>query len=44
MPLGVELGIFLDLFLVVLVIFVYTARMHLIFGSLDTDRLRSLRG
>jgi len=44
LPLGVELGIFLDLFLVVLVIFVYAARMHVIFGSLDTDRLRSLRG
>lgn len=44
MPLVVEFGIFLDLLLAVLVAFVYTQRMHVIFGSLDTDRLRSLRG
>lgn len=44
MPLVVELGIFLDLLLAVFVAFVYTQRMHVIFGSLDTRRLRSLRG
>lgn len=44
MPLVVEFGIFLDLLLAVFVAFVYTQRMHVIFGSLDTDRLRSLRG
>jgi hydrogenase-4 component E len=44
MPLVVEFGIFLDLLLAVFVAFVYTQRMHVIFGSLDTQRLRSLRG
>jgi hydrogenase-4 component E len=44
MPLVVEFGIFLDLLLAVFVAFIYTQRMHLIFGSLDTERLRSLRG
>ena len=44
MPLVVEFGIFLDLLLAVFVAFVYTQRMHVIFGSLDTDRLRRLRG
>jgi len=44
MPLIVEFGIFLDLLLAVFVAFVYTQRMHVIFGSLDTERLRSLRG
>ena len=44
MPLVVEFGIFLDLLLAVFVAFVYTQRMHVIFGSLDTERLRSLRG
>jgi hydrogenase-4 component E len=44
MPLVVEFGIFLDLLLAVFVAFVYTQRMHVIFGSLDTEKLRSLRG
>jgi hydrogenase-4 component E len=44
MPLVVEFGIFLDLLLAVFVAFVYTQRMHVIFGSLDTEQLRSLRG
>ncbi len=44
MPLVVEFGIFLDLLIAVFVAFVYTQRMHVMFGSLDTDRLRSLRG
>jgi len=44
MPLVVEFGIFLDLLLAVFVAFVYTQRMHVIFGSLDTRQLRSLRG
>lgn len=44
MPLVVEFGIFLDLLLAVFVAFVYTQRMHLIFGSLDTEHLRRLRG
>ena len=44
MPLVVEFGIFLDLLLAVFVAFVYTQRMHVLFGSLDTERLRSLRG
>ncbi len=44
MPLVVEFGIFLDLLLAVFVAFVYTQRMHVIFGSLDTDQLRRLRG
>ncbi len=44
MPLVVELGVFLDLLMAVFVAFVYSARMHTIFGSLDTDRLRTLKG
>jgi hydrogenase-4 component E len=44
MPLVVEFGIFLDLLLAVFVAFVYTQRMHVIFGSLDTEQLRTLRG
>lgn len=44
MPLVVELGILLDLLLVVLVAFVYTQRIQAQFGSTDVERLRSLRG
>lgn len=45
MPLVVEFGILLDLLLAVSVVFIYTTRMHLIFGSLDTEEhFRSLRG
>jgi hydrogenase-4 component E len=44
MPLIIELGVFLDLLLAVFVAFVYTQRMHVLFGSLDTETLRSLRG
>lgn len=44
MPLVVEFGILLDLLLAVSVVFIYTTRMHLIFGSLDTAHFRSLRG
>lgn len=44
MPLVVEFGILLDLLLAVAVVFIYTTRMHLIFGSLDTAHFRSLRG
>ncbi|HLF75863.1 MAG TPA: hypothetical protein VJB57_00085 [Dehalococcoidia bacterium] len=44
MPLVVELGIFLDLLLAVFVAFVYSSRMHTIFGSLDTRSLRTLKG
>lgn len=44
MPLIIELGVFLDLLLAVSVAFVYTQRMHVIFGSLDTEHFRSLRG
>jgi hydrogenase-4 component E len=44
MPLVVEFGILLDLLLAVSVVFIYTTRMHLIFGSLDTAYFRSLRG
>jgi hydrogenase-4 component E len=44
MPLLIELGVFLDLLLAVFVAFVYTQRMHVIFGSLDTEHFRSLRG
>jgi len=44
MPSVVEFGILLDLLLAVAVVFVYTTRMHLIFGSLDTEHFRSLRG
>ena len=40
MPLVVEFGIFLDLLLAVFVAFVYTQRMHVIFGSLDTEQLQ----
>jgi len=43
-PFGVELGVFLDLLLAVFVVFVYTGRMHVIFGSVDTEHMRSLRG
>jgi len=44
MPFVVEFGTSLDLLLAVFVAFIYTQRMHVIFGSLDTDKLRSLRG
>ena len=44
MPLVVELGVFLDLLLAVFVAFVYSGRMHSIFGSLDTGRLGTLKG
>lgn len=44
MPLVVELGIFLDLLMAVFVAFVYSGRMHTIFGSLDTQSLRTLKG
>ncbi len=44
MPLVIEFGVFLDLLLAVFVAFVYTQRMHVMFGSLDTEHLRSLRG
>jgi hydrogenase-4 component E len=44
MPLVVEFGILLDLLLAVAVVFIYTTRMHLIFGSLDTAHFRNLRG
>ena len=44
MPLVVELGIFLDLLMAVFVAFVYTGRMHAIFGSLDTRSFRTLKG
>ena len=44
MPLVIELGVFLDLLSVVFVAFVYTSRMHVLFGSVDTERLRTLKG
>jgi hydrogenase-4 component E len=44
MPLVIEMGIFLDLLLAVFVAFVYSGRMHTIFGSLDTESLRTLKG
>lgn len=44
MPLIIELGIMLDLLLVVFVAFAYATRMHVIFGSLHTKHFRSLRG
>jgi hydrogenase-4 component E len=44
MPLVIEMGIFLDLLLAVFVAFVYSGRMHAIFGSLDTESLRTLKG
>jgi hydrogenase-4 component E len=44
MPLVIELGVFLDLLLAVYVVFVYSRRMHSIFGSLDTHELRTLKG
>ncbi|MBK5305395.1 MAG: hypothetical protein JJD92_01765 [Frankiaceae bacterium] len=42
-PLIVELGVSLDLFLIVLVLQVLTARMRLKFGGTDLDDLRQLR-
>jgi len=42
-PLIVELGVSLDLLLVVLVLQVLAARMRLAFGSSDLDELRELR-
>lgn len=42
-PLIVELGVSLDLLLVVLVLLVLTARMRLEFGHSDLDELRELR-
>jgi len=44
MPLVVELGALLDLLLAVFVVFVYSERMHAIFGTLDTRSLRTLKG
>ena len=44
MPLVVELGVFLDLLMAVFVAFVYSGRMHTIFGSMDTHSLRTLKG
>jgi hydrogenase-4 component E len=44
MPLVIEFGILLDLLLALFVAFAYVARMHVIFGSLHTKHLRSLRG
>jgi hydrogenase-4 component E len=45
MPLVIELGVFLDLLSVVFVAFIYTSRMHVIFGSVDThSHLRTLKG
>jgi len=41
-PLIVELGVSLDLLLVVLVLQVLTARMRLTFGHSDLDELREL--
>lgn len=42
-PLIVELGVSLDLLLVVLVLQVLTARMRLVFGRTDLDELQELR-
>ena len=42
-PLVVELGVSLDVFLVVLVLQVLAARMRLTFGRTDLDELRELR-
>jgi hydrogenase-4 component E len=44
MPLVVELGISFDLLIVMAVVQVHARRMLTTFGSLSTDRLRSLRG
>jgi hydrogenase-4 component E len=44
MPLVVELGVLFDLFIVIVVGWVYTRRMLTTFGSLSTDHLRNLRG
>jgi hydrogenase-4 component E len=44
MPLVVELGIFLDLLAVVFVAFMYTGRMHVLFGTGDThEHMRTLK-
>lgn len=44
MPLVVELGVLFDLLIAVVVAWVYARRMLDVFGSMSTDRLRSLRG
>ena len=44
MPLVVELGILFDLLIAIVVGWVYARRMLRVFGSLSTDKLRSLRG
>lgn len=44
MPLVVELGVSFDLLIVMVVVQVHARRMLTTFGSLSTDRLRSLRG
>jgi hydrogenase-4 component E len=44
MPLVVELGILFDLFIVVVVGWVYVRRMLMTFGTQSTDQLRTLRG
>lgn len=44
MPLVIELGVLFDLLIAVVVAWVYARRMLDVFGSLSTDRLRSLRG
>ena len=44
MPFVVELGVLFDVLIAVVVAWVYSRRMLDTFGSLSTDRLRSLRG
>jgi hydrogenase-4 component E len=44
MPLLVELGIFFDVFVTVVVIGILSFRIHSTFGSLNTERMQNLKG
>jgi hydrogenase-4 component E len=44
MPLAVELGIFFDLFVAVVIIASLTFKIHSVFHSLNTEKMQDLRG
>jgi len=44
MPLAVELGIFFDLFVAVVIIASLTFKIHSAFHSLNTEKMQDLRG
>lgn len=44
MPLAVELGVFFDLFVAVIIIASLSFKIHSVFHSLDTEKMQDLRG